>query len=367
MVAMQLYVWSPALNAPSIDPKCVVVESVLRLLKVDYTIVHANDPQTSPTGELPLLKDGSAWVAGVHRILNHLAKRNLDANESLSSEERAEYLAYATLIQERLYDCMLFTWYADTTNFVKTIRPTYANLLSFPSCYIVPIQLKKSATARLARYEVEIKSDDTGLPQNEIEEMKELQKTGWHHASVRFLMYRLARETYSILNHKLGEKDYMFGERATLLDCIAFGYLALHLYPELAHGRLQHILIHEYPRLAQFCDRFKTTYFSDEQAISQPAEDVPSFWRTIISNPRTIFNNVKDNIVSYMGEPEAEKKKTPAQIEFEKKRLWSITGGVMFLLAYVVYNGIVSIEFEDDDEYNEEEEYDSYEDEIDEL
>ncbi|KAG0166129.1 hypothetical protein DFQ30_007557 [Apophysomyces sp. BC1015] len=237
------------------------------------------------------------------------------------------------------------------TNFVKTIRPTYAKLLSFPSRYIVPIQLKNSAKARLARYEVEIKSDDIGLPQNEVEEMKELQKTGWHHAS----MYRMARETYGILNSKLGEKDYMFGDKATLLDCVAFGHLALHLYPNLAHGRLQHILKHEYPRLAQFCDRFKNIYFSDEQKTSQPADDVPSLWRTIVNNPRTLFNNVKESVVSYMGDSEAEKKKSQSQIEFEKKRMWSITGGVMFLLAYVVYNGIISIEFDDDEKYDEEE------------
>lgn len=48
---IQLYVWSPALGAPSIDPKCVVIESYLRVLELKYTVVYANDPQTSPTGK----------------------------------------------------------------------------------------------------------------------------------------------------------------------------------------------------------------------------------------------------------------------------------------------------------------------------
>jgi sorting and assembly machinery component 37/metaxin len=48
---MQLYVWSPALGAPSIDPKCVVIESYLRVLELKYSVVYANDPQTSPTGK----------------------------------------------------------------------------------------------------------------------------------------------------------------------------------------------------------------------------------------------------------------------------------------------------------------------------
>jgi hypothetical protein len=50
MTCMQLYVWGPALNAPSIDPKCIVIESYLRLIKQEFTTVKCNDPQQSPTG-----------------------------------------------------------------------------------------------------------------------------------------------------------------------------------------------------------------------------------------------------------------------------------------------------------------------------
>lgn len=113
------------------------------------------------------------------------------------------YISYSALAQEKLYDCLvvyrapksfeesllivlcvqLYTWYADTTNFVKNIRPVYGQLLPFPSRYLVPIQLKKNAKARLTKYNVEIKDDDSGLPQNEMEEMKELRRTGWHYVS----------------------------------------------------------------------------------------------------------------------------------------------------------------------------------------
>ncbi|KAI8147239.1 outer mitochondrial membrane transport complex protein-domain-containing protein [Fennellomyces sp. T-0311] len=353
---MQLYVWSPALNAPSIDPKCIIVEAYLRLVQVEYTVVNANDPQYSPTGELPLLKDGSTWIAGVDRIISHLARRGFDGNHDLSQEQRAEYLAYTALAQEKLYDCLLFTWYADMTNFIKNIRPTYAKILSFPSRYLVPIQLKKNAKARLSKYNVEIKDDDKGLPQNEVEEMKELQQSGWHY------MYRLVRETYGVLDTLLGDKDFMFGESPTTLDCVVFGQLALHLYPNLAHRRLQHILTNEYPRLARFCDRIKDLYFSSEQQESEVSEDIPSMWRTLWNNPRAFVSNIKDDVMAYMGNDEEDKKeRSDAQVDFERKRIWSIAGGVTFLLAYVIYNGIVSVEFGDDDEeYDDGYEYDEY-------
>lgn len=93
MTSLQLYVWGSALNAPSIDPKCIVVESYLRLINQEYTIVRCNDPHMSPTGELPLLKDGAVWVAGVDRILTHLSNHKKDSNADLSPEQKANYLA----------------------------------------------------------------------------------------------------------------------------------------------------------------------------------------------------------------------------------------------------------------------------------
>jgi sorting and assembly machinery component 37/metaxin len=50
MTGMQLYIWGPALNCSSIDPKCIAAETYLRLIKQKYTIVKCNDPQMSPTG-----------------------------------------------------------------------------------------------------------------------------------------------------------------------------------------------------------------------------------------------------------------------------------------------------------------------------
>lgn len=172
-------------------------------------------------------------------------------------------------------------------------------------------------------------------------------------------MYQLARDTYDTLQTQLDDKEYMFGETATTLDCIIFGYLSLHLYPDLAHKRLQHILTNEYPQLASYCDRIKSLLFSEEQKIeSEPSEDVPSLWRTFLNNPTGFLGTVKDDVVSYMGNNEEKKEKSKSQIDFERKRIWSIAGGITFFLAYVIYNGIVSIDIrDDDDEEYEDEDY----------
>lgn len=173
-------------------------------------------------------------------------------------------------------------------------------------------------------------------------------------------MYQLARETYDTLQSQLDDKEYMFGNYATTLDCIVFGYLSLHLYPELAHKRLQHILTTEYPRLASYCDRMKNILYSKEQPQieSEPSQDVPSLWKTFVNNPTGFLDTVKDDVVSYMGNNGDEKKeKSKSQIDFERKRIWSIAGGVTFFLAYVIYNGIISIDISDKRDYEEDEEF----------
>jgi hypothetical protein len=172
-------------------------------------------------------------------------------------------------------------------------------------------------------------------------------------------MYQIARETYDTLQSQLEDQDYMFGNTPTTLDCIVFGYLALHLYPDLAHRRLQHILTNEYPRLARYCDRLKQLLFTEETVESEPAENVPSLWKTFRNNPIGFLGTVKDDVVSYMGNGEETKKeKSQSQLDFERKRVWSIAGGVTFFLAYVIYNGIVSIDLSDDAEFYEQGEYD---------
>lgn len=154
----------------------------------------------------------------------------------------------------------------------------------------------------------------------------------------------------------------MFGDHATTLDCIVFGYLALHLYPDLSHRRLQNILANEYPALARYCDRMKQLLFEQQAVESEASEDVPSLWKTFKSNPMGFLSTVKDDVVSYMGTAteQDKKEKSQAQVDFERKRIWSIAGGVTFFLAYVIYNGIVSIDLtdEDDEYYEYEEEYD---------
>jgi hypothetical protein len=177
-------------------------------------------------------------------------------------------------------------------------------------------------------------------------------------------MYSLARETYKILDTKLGQKDYFFGEQPSTLDCMVFGYLALHMYPMLPHHRLRVILTTEFPRLALFCDRFKKSFFNEPLPQSESASDVPTLWKSFTQSPLDFFSSIKTNILGD-GEEKKEEKKSDAQLDFERKRIWTIAGGVTVFLAYIIMNGIISVEIDDGSNgYDEDEEFFEQEEEF---
>ncbi|RUS33889.1 Tom37 C-terminal domain-containing protein [Jimgerdemannia flammicorona] len=314
----------------------------LQLIGASFNVVESNDPNISPTGELPLLKDGPAWIGGANRILVHLAKKGMDGNENLTPEQKAQYFAYASLVEDKLYDCMLFTWYADTTNFVKTIRPTYAKLLPFPTRYIVPSQLRKAAKFRLEEYGVEVTEDDAVVSQA-TEERKFLLET-WHK------MYTVARTGYHSLSIRLGNKKYFFGDKPTTLDCLVFAHLSLHIYKSTPHHRLHTILVTDYQSLLQHTDRMRKRFFATPLTRGEASSNLPSPWAALWRDPVGWFRGVRAEIRGETDQNTKEKlHKSEQQIDFERKRVWAVAGAVVVVIAYVFVNGIVRIVKEDDE------------------
>ncbi|CAG8488865.1 9392_t:CDS:2, partial [Dentiscutata erythropus] len=157
-----LYVWGSHWGLPSIDPACLSVISYLQLVSEEWKVVECSNPNISPTGELPVLRDGLNWITGVHNIISHLKKNGLNADENLTDKQKADSLAFASYLEESVYDILLFAWYVDSKNFIEVIRPLYAGLLSFPMQYFIPAQLRSSARERLEIHGIE-SVGDTGI------------------------------------------------------------------------------------------------------------------------------------------------------------------------------------------------------------
>jgi hypothetical protein len=49
-------------------------------------------------GELPVLKDGVEWVAGVNNIIKHMKRKGFDADENLTAEQKADSVAQVSSV-----------------------------------------------------------------------------------------------------------------------------------------------------------------------------------------------------------------------------------------------------------------------------
>jgi len=105
----------------------------------------------------------------------------------------------------------------------------------------------------------------------------------------------------------------------------------------------------------------KDRLFQEQLPIIQAVE-LPSMFTGLFVSPRSWFTNTFRS-----QRDDAKKEKSQAQLNFEKKRFYSIVGAVMFMIVYTVWNGIVTIDIvgsedEDEDEDEEEEEEEDSED-----
>ncbi|KAF9938537.1 metaxin 1 [Modicella reniformis] len=352
MVA-ELYIYGPAFGLPSIDSQCLAMMSYLSIVShQEYTIVECNDPGISPSGELPMFHDGKNWIAGTNRIIAYLAKTvrlvplakgliGYNANEHLSPENLAKTTAYSSLIDENLTDAILFSWFADTDNFLDVTRKAYSNLFSFPSRYLLPLQMRKAAVQRVQKYGGMVAS-------------------GALIAAEHTKIYDMARDCYRVLDRKLGRKDFFFGLKPTSLDAKVFGYLALQLYPDIPNPRFQMILSSQFPRLVKYCNRCREEFFANLPDSTPPSEPSPFFtnpfaapkewFKSTFLSPRIVSSSTAHSQQQQDGEkPE----KTKEERDFDLKRVYAITFGVIAMAVYVIANGLVVIGNETEEEEEE--------------
>ncbi|KAG0263838.1 metaxin 1 [Mortierella polycephala] len=358
----ELYIFGRAFDLPSIDPRCLALIAYLSIVGYDnYSIVECSDAALSPTGELPMLHDGKNWIAGINRIITYLSKTGHNADGDLSKELKAKSVSFQALVEETLTDALLFSWFADYDNYVGSIRKAYSTLLSFPARYYVPIQLKKNAVLRVKKYGGKIASGPGGLSLANTENTK---------------IYDMARNCYRVLNRRLKEQAFMFGERPTTLDAKVFGYLALQLYPEIPNPRFKMILASQFPRLVQYCDRCKEVFLQDVPQPSSSSLSAPSSWpwslspfaaatTTIDTDTITTTSTSPESSVtasspgkklsisewlkatfSFAASPGNSKdgtEKAAEEKDFNRKRTVAIGFGLLAMIAYMVANGIVVV------------------------
>ncbi|KAL8813963.1 MAG: hypothetical protein Q9223_006782 [Gallowayella weberi] len=283
---LQLHVWGPAFNLPSIDPQCLAAIAYLSqaVPQSEWELVPSSDPTLSPTRELPALRDDLSWIAGFQNIIAHLLEKSdgdWDLDRNCTSQDRADISAYTSFLSSRAQILLDLSLYVSSENYHTSTRPAYARILHWPNTWLLPPQRHAAAKARTdhlnfaslsldtADKDAESKSQfaaGTEIPTRVLQSTRSKTKVGrlakeQHAARIR--LDGLAEGLFEPLVKLLRGNDYMLSQdRLTSLDCLALGYLSLALVPEMPQPWLSQLMRSKYPSLCRYVEILARQSFS---------------------------------------------------------------------------------------------------------
>ena len=260
---MQLYVLGPAFGLPSIDPQCIAAVALLRCLgREDWSIIPSHDQ----TRRLPLLIDTGRSIEGFTNIARHVEQTYSDSCVALDDKQRADANALSIFVSshgQTLLDISLYVAYENYSHtrseLTKTL-PWYAN-------YVTPPRRRNEARARTGHLGIssidvdDVHEDLSNKPHGladlgtnstfepEVQKRASLLLGGRHtvmgllrrpeHSAV-FKLHALAENFFEPLHEWLAERSSgcFFSDAPTAVDCLAYGYLSLMLYPQLPQSWL---------------------------------------------------------------------------------------------------------------------------------
>ncbi|KAJ2724183.1 hypothetical protein GGI07_002137 [Coemansia sp. Benny D115] len=356
-----LYTWgSPFENEGvySFDPACVSVQAYMQLCKAEWRLNQVKNSAISPNGCLPAITcKGSMIESGLWNIVNFLKSEGYDLNLSLTDEQQSQTTAYVSLVQDCLADAILFSWYLVSENFADVIRPRLARLFGFPLSFFAPTQLKDYAEERLGfrgiGKEIDEKSSEKSSADSsssstsksfasKIPRIYLLAKGGFvkHADKSAHPVYKQANMCLEALSKKLGQNEYFFGDKPTMLDAVVYGYLSLIIYPELPQNTLKNITTSKYPNLLNLCHRIHCQMAKPEMAQRQSwYVDIGTALKQGISS----YLSPLQGLSSGSGKNGSSVDEAETEVSNEEslrytELLMSAVGAFSLLIGYIIYN-----------------------------
>lgn len=228
---IELHQFPPAFGLPSPSSFCLKLETWLRMVELDYTVVRENDPRRSPLGKMPWIVDEGRAIGDSTLAINHLkATRNINPDSRLSPEQAATALGVQRLIENHLYH--VFVYYRWVASDPEVIRRFFVGLPALIRPVITRLAIRKT-TRDLQGHGVALHHDED--------------------------IWEMGRQDLTALSHLLGDRPFFFGDEPVTIDATAFGLLVMFFRsptePSLAsHAR-------RLGNLEPYCDRMLERFF----------------------------------------------------------------------------------------------------------
>lgn len=216
---------------------------------------------------LPILFDGGiATATGFDDIVSYLRNHpavSEDLDADLSSQQKNDSIAYFTFLRSTATPLIDLTLFVSAENYNTTTSSAYTAILPWYANYTIPPKRRDLARTRTSHMGLNSLDVDTrveesmapgrGTASAEFEAAKraaglptDSEPTaistgrgkvlggllGTPQYAARFQLDTISNELLEPLSDLLGKSEYLLGtSRPSSLDCLAFGYLALMLFP----------------------------------------------------------------------------------------------------------------------------------------
>lgn len=308
-----LYKWPEHGSLPSITAACVQAEAYLRFGETDFCAQKCTSTSTSPTGQLPALEHGSdisigsgSDFAAVPAFLE-VARKARDLDSHLSAAQRAELLAFTTLVNDKLNTATTYSTWVEPAGFAAFRQAAYSTSLPFPLNHVVPWIHRREVVAQLGAVDAAtVYADATAVLQSVADKLRVL------------------------------GGPFFFGAKPTSLDALLFGHLAFYKLSPVAGpvlgGAVRNQLV-----LSTYVDRVLQKYWAVSAPPPPPPAAVGAKWSEAAQGK------------SKPKKPEP----TPSDLRFKRAgQLWMF-GAAAACAAYILlgnrYFEIMTIEDEDDE------------------
>lgn len=183
------------------SPFCVKVEAYLRMADLPY---ESHDGmkylRNSPKDKLPYIEDEGEIICDSSYILRHLEQKNDHILEGhLTAEQKAIAQGMSKMIDENLYWTIVHARWILDENWV-IIKNMFFSTMPFPMKLFIPEMIRKNVQKGMKSH---------GIGRHSDQEIAEI--GGWD---------------LQALSDFLGDKEYFFGARPSILDAAAFGVLS---------------------------------------------------------------------------------------------------------------------------------------------
>lgn len=231
---IKLYGFGPAFGLIDPSPFVTKVHLFMTIHNIEFeTVCDSALLHKAPKRKFPVINDNGTVVADSMFILNYLStKHDLDMDAWLSEKQRASAHLIGKSLEENLYWCLVHSrWINDDT--WPTIKDAFFGEMPFPLNKIIPLVARKGTQKRINGH---------GMGSHSNEEI-----------------LAITEQTLKSVSALLGNKPYLFGDKISSLDLIAFAQIGSFTLSSIDNQASR--IAKNYSNLVRFTHRIQDTYY----------------------------------------------------------------------------------------------------------